>query len=1426
MNFIGALIFTILMISCEQESITLKPKKLPIVYEQLSHSTNESQNFNFQMTAAVGSDSNFNISTSPTNGTLNCTSSGACQYSPNLSYVGTDSFTYKISKGSSVVKVVTVLINVIDVDFPPVTIDITPTDGVEDIETMITLSYTDADSDLANACTISNLSNLTISTACICDVGGVCTVGVTGSPNHFGAVSFDYTVEANGLISNTSSANFSLSAVNDPPVLANNQTFNIDDQVAFDFTIDTATDVDIPAQTLSYKIISGPSSGAISNCIDNLSFQTDRTCRFTPDPNTSGVVSFTYRAYDGIDESTSDATVSFNITDLTPSPTPNIILASDPVSNSTSVSVTNQSCTDIADLYISESPIVPVSGSTWQSCNTTAGGLSLTVSSVNEIKTIYVFSRDTNGNIQTTPGTVQMTFDNVAPTISLNVSNVQKNQTYDISFYISELHTSSAQNISVLYDNGTTSSPTSIAMINGPLSNEEFSVSITSPNLDGQALQLQISFTDLAGNTTVVADTFYSDSIVPVISSFSLNSGVTTSGNNSVLSSLEAVDANSNITNFCFKYNDPSPPSANDSCWVAVDAPSPGVAAAPSISFSNYYYRVGFIQATYDVYAWVKDEAENISVNGDSIGVDKFQLMFDPGSAPRITDLETTNSDTPNIPNTSSDLIVSSGGNVYIKWNAVDLEGLSANPISIYYTIDDVNYLPFISAQDIPNGVNGSCSIDARFSGCTVVSAPASTYFKIRVVAKDLIDSVVFFKSDSMNEPNVRVIAGNSEDGIGASATTAVFRTNGATSTINGLYRYKLVMTNNGKFFYADAQKGLLWVNPENGVLDILVPDTGVISGNGGAVSSATVADVQAIALDRDDNIIIWDHNTIRKIDLSTMTITHLVGGGALVEPTVTVDANQIALSPMDGRLGTLITLPNGDIIFSDTYASFTKRRYRASDQKVEPMKISGVGVGTYSTDIWNTAYARELGVAYDKATGQINYMMQSNLKVFTGDSYPLFTRIDHNSGSETTDYTVLPPYDISLQTYAQYTGQDGEIYLVNRFRTSIEKYDYSTNTITRVLGAGGTSVTGFCPDGTDAMTCGVDIDSVFISSTGQIFFVDQGAIRTIDASGNLITIFGQDKSFGNGGLAKTARIGNLVAIQQDKAGTSNNNLIVFDGNSHELRSFETGSTISKLTDLGYSWHGPYRFEVNTINGDLFAPTAFSGSLGLGRFDRATGTWLRVVGGGATQYHSGGDGEVGLDIGSFWYSVYTNGFVNDKLIYTTYAWSGSYSFHLNTKIYDTLDSYRQSHFLGTIDYATTVTPGAPLATQEMEPTNIEYFQDPNDSIDKYFFGRLGGTEIYTGEVGGDLNIFAALGSTINAFTYKLTGGLKIYFCAAENGRLYEYEHATATKSLLNWNSPSLSCNPGVRTIIYNDERNSIIFAGKENGFDVIGEYSL
>lgn len=88
--------------------------------------------------------------------------------------------------------------------------NITPADFPSKTQSIITLSYTSIDDELASSCVLSQLSHVSVSQACSCDQLGVCSVGVTGEAGYTGAGSFSFNVVAAGKTSTTGRAQFSI----------------------------------------------------------------------------------------------------------------------------------------------------------------------------------------------------------------------------------------------------------------------------------------------------------------------------------------------------------------------------------------------------------------------------------------------------------------------------------------------------------------------------------------------------------------------------------------------------------------------------------------------------------------------------------------------------------------------------------------------------------------------------------------------------------------------------------------------------------------------------------------------------------------------------------------------------------------------------------------------------------------------------------------------------------------------------------------------------------------------------------------------------------------------------------------------------------------------------------------------------------------
>jgi hypothetical protein len=1097
---------------------------------------------------------------------------------------------------------------------------------------------------------------------------------------------------------------------------------------------------------------------------------------------------------------------------------------------------------------------VTVTGS--GACNSATYSATIDASSISDGGGISVlaYASDVAGNGGMS-GTITRVKDTLAPVLTIvspvNQAFLKGNTSVPVNFTLTEINANNTQTMSFAYNNGTSTTNSTVAVTNGPLDNASFSKTITTPNSSNTSISVTIGYTDLAGNpATAVTANYNTDLGAPTVTLLSLNGGVVNTDNNNVSVSLSATNQYSPVTQFCLKYNNATAPSASDSCWVNVNSPSPGITPSTSISFNNYFYQVGFVKDTYIVYAWAKNEAGLIStLSSSGVGTtntDKFTVDYDPGSPPIISKLEVTNTDAPPSPVTKNELQATSGSYIYVKWNAFDIDGFAANPISVYYTTDGSTYTPFSGASALPNAQGANCSIDGTFSGCARLAAPTSSYFRVRVVATDTRGTTVFYNSEPLNNSNLRILAGNTESGLNGSAKTAVFKAIGQAAANSYVYQNRLAVSSDGKYFYLDPTYGLGWINPANGILSVFIPTTNTSSTDNvdgsSVVSNATLKYPLGIAMDYQDNLLIYDFDRIRKVNISTMKITTMIGGGSteLSSMTTTVNAlNAVKLTSsfvFQNITMTMIPMPNGDLLFSSPNANqsnFIDWKYIASTKQVEPMLYTdpdNAGMGDVSTYSWNTgggSTIRKVGFAveFNPSTSVVTALIKGFHKTFTGDSYPLYARIDYANGSSASGYPSMGLNNLgALNARGITTGLDGKIYIASRVRTTLHQYDVTSNNPQTILGTASVP-SAPCAEYTLATSCAVDIESYFVSSTGRVYFMDQGTLRTINDAKQVITLFGQFPSYNGSGVVPVAnaRFGMIMDLKLDRSVASNNNrVVILDSYSGNYREIVRNGNASQLTKAEYQWHGPNKFELDPTAGDIFSPN--SGGY-IRRYSKSSNAWTNVVGGGTYPYATTGDGKNGSDILFSWYNVSLVGYVNNQLFYNKYQWSGTDSINCMVKKYDTSNNYLQSHFLGnsTCDNAwqvgaSTSSTGTSISTNV---SRVEYYQAGS----KYLILR-NGNSIYTIDGSNNLQLFATLNHSTNAFTHVVDSSnvLQIYYCSG-GYQIFKYTPSTNTTTELPLGPPGMVCLQH-SSLNYISSSNSIVFGFAENGLYGVAEYSL
>jgi hypothetical protein len=746
-----------------------------------------------------------------------------------------------------------------------------------------------------------------------------------------------------------------------------------------------------------------------------------------------------------------------------------------------------------------------------------------------------------------------------------------------------------------------------------------------------QVFSYTLKQVDIVGNATSIAFTWTRNTIAPIITTDSLTlngclktASCTTSNHNlslSIAATAQLID----VQYACFKWSlngVPTAPTAfvaggsNDTCWNTVNAWSSG-STLPShaISLSSINYPIGFFLGNYSVYAWVQDSIGNVSVNAGKSGTDVASIYFSPAQPPVIGNIVVANTDQPATHITPAQMTAAAGAPIFIKWNIIDGNNdgggnpvpVPASSISLYYTTDESNYT--LIASGLSNVANGACTTTYNHSGTAGLptetgcyqwsaGAPVSTYFKVRVVIKNSKDMTAYAASGALNTGNLHWLAGNTDAGLGSSASAAVLinRNNGHD---NGDH-HTLVVTNDGTVFFRDNGLGVLRIDPVSGVVENYLPKTGTYTGEGMATvrpsatdahpntwKNITLASADMINLDYQDNLLVWDGVRILKVDHVTNVVTTLIGGG-----TSTTDVNpavSLAVTTPYTGLGHLFQpLPNGDIVFQGDVATTQSygtnpnlRHYHATGLlagQVDTLHFTGNGAaGNPTRDLLNDPcglsrdpidYIKNYAILFDPLTSTLNtvsgmlYVSNTAISLAcpAGVNFDPVTGVNLGVGPHMA-WTAPPTGTADVYTDAsRFNARNGDLYSVSRIDSQLLKYNPTANTWAVVLGGAGR---GHCAEDSPAVGCPMQLLDAYVTTSNQIFFNDNGTIRVVyhDDSTNVDrvkTLFGQSLAYGDGGLALSARFHDIPWLDVTAAG----NVTILDDQENLIRQFPTDSSL------------------------------------------------------------------------------------------------------------------------------------------------------------------------------------------------------------------------------------------------------------------------
>lgn len=1131
---------------------------------------------------------------------------------------------------------------------------------------------------------------------------------------------------------------------------------------------------------------------------------------------------------------------AFTIDSTAPS-VPGMALTSPSYSNSTAVTMTAASCTDIAGLFINEGTQPSASAAGWQACSTTASAITYTlIAATQGTRTVKVWAKDAVGNVSSTSSDLSFTFDTTVPTISL--TSITGGQVFQGGSSQAITWTASDTNfditpISAAYSLNAGSTWTSISATEA----NDGTLSWSIPGATNvSTARVRVTATDRAGNTTSAtsASNFIIDTTAPSLTaaSMSINGGSATTDVRYVQVSLAGVDNLSNITHFCLRYNYTTAPGVSDPCWWAVNSTPPDLTPATSLNLTNFSFALGVGGGVYTVTAWVKDAANNISsLTNGGLGTESQDLKtitYNRSPPPELTNIVAASSDAPSNPLTFGDMTVANGSSVYIKWKATDDNALPATPISLFYTINDSTFVSVVT--NLPNVAGAGCSVDGiTHTGCYVwTNNITSTYIKLRVAVADSTSALTYGTSLPLNSSPIRILAGNTDPGLGSAATAVILQTvDQATHTG---YPGQIVVTDDGIVFIRD-NRGLIRIHPSDGIATLWIPDGTAIAGENVPATSATLANVFKIALDYNNGLLLWDYDRIRRVDLNTNIISTFIGGGAQTADGIA--PTQLQMSGGMGATTSFFALPNGNVYFqSSLYAGTTNggakiRIYNAADNTIQSLPITGTGQSGAAASNLATCNYTAYGAVFDKTSGDPARII-ANMNCYATTLAISNANINPTTGASDNSVYAHPTGGGDRSNFI--TGRDGNLYHLKRAQGSLDRLNPITSAWTTVLGIN--TATGSCPDGTAATSCATNVTDAFITATGQIYFLDNFQIRFIAEDGKVKTLFGQSKTHGNDGAALSARFMAVNAIRERNSG----HIVVNDATALRMREFSVGGNIVNLAGDGNNAYpnlgvaatnttlkgvavAEWQFTMNPVNGDIYYGQIAPYYLGvILKLNRATGRWEVFMGGGGTYYHAG-DGMVGTSVTGQSYVPNVLGFDGTNIIASLYSTSSLHAMH---KLYN-ITTGVQGHFTGVSGtYGTLCSDGTNTATCII-PATLGYANGAvYDSTGLRWLYTTGNTKIKAFNVGGVLENLVTTTSNIRSFAYRRNGGDQIVYYCTTTGSLRK---AVSSDAGVTWNETAMTNPIATMTcsgsnMLWSSIRNSIIFPFTQNGLEGVAEY--
>ena len=240
----------------------------------------------------------------PQHGSVGCSATGVCTYTPNPGYVGPDSFTYSAFDGHGGTDTAIVSVTVTPdspPNQPPVADDETLTTA-EDTAADVNVLVGDADPDAGDTLTVTSASPAAAHGTVACTTAGVCTY--TPAANYNGPDGFDYTISDGKGGTDTGHVTITVTPVNDPPV-ADDELLVTNEDTAGNVNV-LAGDTDVDPDPLAVTTLTPSAAHGTVSCT------AAGVCTYTPAANYNGPDGFDYTVSDG--NATDTGHVSITVT--------------------------------------------------------------------------------------------------------------------------------------------------------------------------------------------------------------------------------------------------------------------------------------------------------------------------------------------------------------------------------------------------------------------------------------------------------------------------------------------------------------------------------------------------------------------------------------------------------------------------------------------------------------------------------------------------------------------------------------------------------------------------------------------------------------------------------------------------------------------------------------------------------------------------------------------------------------------------------------------------------------------------------------------------------------------------------------------------------------------------------------------------------